>query len=220
MKSPRCCFVGVALSLLLVLVAPAQTALAQPSPRSAKKAFALSLLVPGLGHRYVQHGHWKGRATAYALAETSLWLGLLNTDRRYDQQVESYETLAAGRAAAQVEGKNRTFFLNLATYRSSDEYLELNLRNRAWDQIDYVRDVAFQWEWQSEADFQRFRELRNEAESLRQRRLTLTALLFANRLLSGISAIRAANRSDAPTLSLTLPPEGAHTPLVQVKVGF
>lgn len=218
MKPYRRCFLGVALSLLLVLPALAQTA---PPPRSAKKAFALSLLMPGLGHRYVQYGHWKGRATAYAFAETGLWLGLAQAQWRYDQQVESYETLAAGRAAAQVEDKNRTFFLNLATYRSSDEYLELSLRNRAWDQIDYVSDVAFQWEWQSEADFQRFRELRNGAESLRQRRLTFTALLFANRLIAGISAIRAANRSgSAPGLSLAPPPEGARVPMLQVQVGL
>ena len=134
--------------------------------------------------------------------------------------IQSYQTLAAARADAFVDGKDRTFFLNLATYRSSDEYLAIQLRNRAWNRIDYVSDRAFQWAWQSEEDFLQFRELRDDAESLKLRRSVLIAILVANRLLAGISSIQAANRVNhaKPELSISLapPPPAGYLPVLRL----
>lgn len=189
--------------------------------KSAKKAFALSLLLPGLGHRYVHDGSWRGAASLFAAADVGLWVSLIGTQVRYGQTVDNYETLAASKAGAIVEGKNRGFFLNIATYRSSDEYVEVNLRERAWDQLDYVNDRSYQWKWETEADFLRFRSLREDAESLRRRRPLLVTMLVGNRLLAGLTSIRAAYRADgaAPaTLSLSLPPAGGQAPMVNLKV--
>lgn len=173
----------------------------------------MSLVLPGWGHRYAQNGSWRGRATFFALAEASLWLGILQSNRRQDHLVQSFETLATTSAGADITGKDRTFFLNLATYRSSDEYLTLQLRNRAWDQIDYVTDPAFQWAWESEEDFATFRDLRDDSESFRRRRPVLIALLVANRLVAGISSIRAVNKANAlePEVTLTAAPASAYT---------
>lgn len=216
------------LLLMLSIVAlpvPARAQDATGSPdRSAKKALALSLLVPGLGHRYVHSGDWDGAASAFALADAGLWLGLLGSEVRRGQLVSDYETLAASRAGAVVEGKNRQFFLHLAAFRSSDEYLEVQLRNRNWRDIDYVADRTNRWRWESEADFFQFREMREDAETLRRRRTFLVGVLVANRLISGFTAIRAANRVNdaAPDVSLSLgvPPSDGRAPLVNLHVRF
>lgn len=205
--------------LLVAVVGPVEQSHAQEAPppvfveKVPQRAFGMSLVLPGWGHRYAQNGSWRGRATFFALAEAALWVGILQSNRRQDHLVQSFETLAAARAGADITGKDRTFFLNLATYRSSDEFLTLQLRNRAWDQIDYVSDPAFQWDWQSEADFAKFRDLRDDSESFRRRRPVLVALLVANRLVAGISAIRAVNKANAlePEVALTAAPASAYT---------
>ena len=187
-------------------------------PKSLKKALGLSLLLPGLGHRYVHDGSWRGAASLFVLADVGLWLGLAGSEWRHSQAVQSYETLAALRAGADVRGKPRAFFINLATYRSSDDFLETQLRRRAWNEIDYVEARAFQWDWKTEADFQRFRALRDDAEALRRRRPLLITVLVGNRLLAALTAVRAVRHAGRPSpdvsFSLAPPPASGRAPLV------
>lgn len=189
---------------------------------SASKAFGLSLILPGLGQRYVNSGSWGGWGTAFAITDASLWIALFGGEWHRDQLVESYTSLAVGGASADVDGKDRTFFLNLATYRSSDAYLETVLRNRAWDQIDYVDSPSFQWNWSSDSDFLRFRGLREDAESLRRRRGIIIASLVANRIISGIMAAWRASRfrTESMTIQLGAPPKFSSLPKAQLKIRF
>ena len=210
-------------TLLLALSLPVT---AQPVPpgteahRSAGKAFGLSLLLPGLGHRYVHQNQWSGWAKTYAAADGALWLSLIGGEWRRDHLVQSYTTLARGSAMASVAGKDRTFFLTLASFESSDVYLETMLRNRAWDRIDYVDDPDFQWEWQSDAAFNRYRDLRDDAESLRRRRSILIASLVANRLISGAIAARSAGRSRRTQVTASLSPPIDAAPVLSLNVRF
>ncbi len=199
----------------------AETEFARKSPG---KAAAMSLLVPGLGHRYVHDGSWRGAASFFVLAEAGFWLGLLGADWQQGQTVESYRTLATSRADALLDGKDRRFFLNLGIYRSSDEFREEQLRNRFWDQVNYVSDPAFQWQWASEEDLQDYRRLRNDADAWGRRRTLFISTLVANRLLAALTALRAARRTNnaAPDLSLSLTPPLRNTewPAVNLVVSF
>ena len=187
---------------------------------SAKKALALSFLLPGLGHKYANQGHWNGWAVTYAAADVALWLSLFGSEWHRNSLVNSYTTLATGSAHANVEGKNRTFFLNLAAFESSEVFRETMLRNRQWDQIDYVADPSFQWEWESEASFNEFRELRNDAESLRRRRTIIIASLIVNRLLSGATSARKVSRTGRLSLAASLAPPIDTLPVFSLRVGF
>lgn len=190
--------------------------------KSPGKAAALSLLLPGLGHRYAHDGNWRGAASFFAVADVSFWLGLIGADWRHGQVVQSYRTLATTRADALLADKNRRFFLNLGLFRSSDEFLETQLRNRAWDQVDYVSDPAFQWQWASEEDFQEYRRLRDDADGWSRSRTLFISTLVANRLLAALTALRAARRANAATpdvsLSLAPPPLDAAIPVVNLSV--
>ncbi len=189
--------------------------------RSAGAAFGLSLLVPGLGHRYADGG-WGKTATAHALADAGLWIALFDAGARLGNAENGFETLAAVHADAQVDGKGRGFFLNLSRFESSEEYIDQLLRDRAWNELETAQLPENQWAWATEEDFQRFRGLREDAEALRRRRPIYAALLAGNRLLSGIGALRAArktNRSEA-TLSLGIPPPGSEMPTINLSVRF
>lgn len=212
------------LTLTLCLILPpaaADVAHAQDSP-SRGKALLLSLALPGLGHRYVNDGSWDGAASLFVAADAGLWLALASTIVRHGNLTDGYRTLASLRAGADVSGKDRTFFLTVGTYRSSEEFVEEQLRARAWDQVDYVDSRSYQWKWQSEADFQRFRTLREDAETMRRRRPVIAAVLVGNRLISGLLAIRAAGRQERPdvSVSMTSSPLSPDRPALSLRARF
>ncbi len=194
-------------SALLFLILPAST-LGSPEAQaqSAGGAFLRSLVLPGWGHHYAHGGRWGRSGVFFAATDIGLILGTSSAEWRRGSAVETYRTLATGRAGADIAGKDRTFFLRLATYRSSDEYLEVSLRNRAWDGINYVDDPAFQWNWESESDFLEYRSLGEESESLGRRRTILISSLVANRLIAGLSSARAARRGTEASMSLSVTP--------------
>lgn len=223
-KSTFCAFV-----LLFGFVTGAETATGQSldqsslgssSDLSAKRALISSILLPGLGHKYVNNGNWNRWAVAYAAADVSLWLSVLGGEWHRNSLVRSYETLAAGSAGASLAGKDRSFYLNLATFESSEVYLETMLRTRQWDQLDYVSDSAYQWEWESEESFLEFRDLRNDAESLKRRRSFLIAGLVVNRLLSGAISARKAGKLNRSTLSASVSAPIDTLPVLTVRMGF
>ena len=193
------------------------------APRaSSGKAFALSMIAPGLGHRYVRGGDWGRWGTAFVLTDAGLWAGLLGTSRRRSHLIESYRTLATRHAGVDPGGKDRTFYLNAATYRSSQAFTDAQFRNGALDQITYAADPSFQWRWDTEEHFLLFRELREDAESLRRRRSVLIASLAANRLIAGVAALRAAGRTRRSNVRISLgpPPIEADAPLVRMAYTF
>ncbi len=195
----------------------------EPSVRRASsgKAFALSLLAPGLGHRHARNGDWGRRGAAFALTDAGLWAGLLGANWRRNHLVESYRTMATRYAEVDPTGKDRTFYLHAATYRSSQAFTDAQYRNGApLDQFAFAADPSFQWRWDTDEHFFRFRELREDAESLRRRRSILIASLAANRLIAGISALRAVGRNKRLEASLAAPPAGADAPLVRMRYTF
>lgn len=219
---PYCSSVFVMLFLMFIQPLAAQDSVVPPGDGpAAGKAFLRSVVLPGWGHQYAQGGSWRGKATLFAGADVGLWLGLANSIWRRDHLIQNYQTLAASQANASIEGKDRSFYLNLATYRSSDDYLTAQLRNRAWDRIDYVNDPAFQWDWAAEEDFFTYREMREDAETFRRRRSLFIALLVGNRLLAGLSSIQAANKAQ-PTVSFSLgpPPQTERWPILNAQINF
>lgn len=177
------------------------TAWAQESPAtdagdgpSARKAFFLSLAVPGLGHRYAEGGRWSAKGTAFGLADAALWIGLAGARWQEVHHGRSYRTLAALHAGAQVEGKNRPFFVSVGGYDSSAEYVEFLLRARAWDRVAAAEAPENAWDWDSPEDRMRYREIRQDAERMGRRVTWMASALVANRFLAALSALRAARR--------------------------
>jgi hypothetical protein len=218
---------SVTLLALLPGTVAAQT-LDPVSPASAatmlspKKALFYSFVLPGLGQRYANEGQWGGWGTAHALLDLGLWASLFGVNWQEGQAENNYRTLAASRAGAIVDGKDRTFFLNLASYRSSRDFLDTALRNRAWDQINYVDDPSFQWQWVSEEDYASYRSERESAESASRKRNVIIASLVANRLISGITAALSTGKTNRRNFSLQVgPPSGRSSiPVAHARLTF
>ncbi|MEM1269265.1 MAG: hypothetical protein AAGI08_04365 [Bacteroidota bacterium] len=197
---------------------PAVTRL-RSSRRSPVGAFALSLVVPGLGHRYAAGGAWTRGAVVHAGAEIGLVLSLLGARAREQDLTQSFETLAVLEAGADLAGKSRSFFLNLGTYDSTADFREALLRTRNWDQLAQTESPAFQWDWSSEQARLDYRALRDDAETAGRRVTVFASLMVANRLLSGFSALVSSRRHNA-SLDLALLPQAGGGQTVQAVVRF
>jgi len=179
---------------------------ATPS-RSPGKALALSLLVPGLGHRYANGGHWGKSGSFFLAADVGIIVNLIGATWREDDLEKSYRTLAASRAGADLMGKNRAFFLSLGSYDSSDEFRDVLLRTRQWDRVPGAEDPANYWDWQSEADRLEYRELREDADGMGRRASWMIAALVANRVVSGVTAMLRARNSGGADVSAHVTPD-------------
>lgn len=189
----------------VLLLAPGTRAIAQNSPGPAKAAL-LSFVVPGLGQRYVNDARWRGSASFYLISESLYLAGMITSEWHRGQSVQSYRTWAASRAGAQIDGKDRLFFVTIGQHDSSDEFRNEQLRSRRWDQLNYVSSPDYHWAWRSRADLQVYRDLRTDADQWSQRRSLFIAVMVGNRVLSAVQALRAARRKQAARVALDFAP--------------
>ena len=201
---------GTALAAFLLLTLPAWGQ-RPDAPRPAKAAL-LSFLVPGLGQHYANGQSWRGSASFYLISESLYLAGMATSEWHRAQTVQSYRTWAASKAQAQIEGKDRTFFVTIGQHHSSEAFRTQQLLNRRWDQLSYVADPANHWAWRSTEDLQAYRDLRSEADSWAQRRSMFIAVMVGNRVLSALQALRAARRNQVPNVSVA----ASSTPLGEV----
>jgi hypothetical protein len=174
---------------------------------SAKKALGLSLLVPGLGHRYANGGHWGKSGSFFLAADVGIIVNLIGAKWREDDLENSYRTLAASRAGADLTGKNRAFFLSLGSYDSSDEFKDVLLRTRQWDRVPGAEDPANYWDWESQSDRLEYRELREDADAMGRRASWLIGALVANRVISGVTAMLRTRNSAGNGISAAVTPD-------------
>ena len=134
------------------------------------------------------------------------WPGLVTSEWQRGQLVQSYQSWAASYAGVSTAGKDRRFYVTIGNHLSSSDYREAQLRSRRVDLASYVDDPAFHWTWTSERDFQRYRDLRGDAESWGQRRGSFVAALVANRLIASLSALLTARRERESALQIGVTP--------------
>ena len=209
------------LSLVLIVVgslistgAAAQIADEAPPSRSARKALGLSLLVPGLGHRYANGGHWGKSGSFFLAADIGIIVSLIGTRWRESDLETTYRTLASSKAGTDLTGKNRAFVLSLGSYDSSDEFKDVLLRTRQWDRIAGAEDPANYWDWESEQDRLDYRDLREDADAMGRRASWMIAALVANRVVSGVTAMLRARNSGGADLSAHVTPDPVNGAMV------
>ena len=168
--------------------------------KSVKKAFFLSLALPGAGEYYVgQKAYTKG----FLAAEVVIWSFALLS--RYQGNVwrDDYIAFAAVQAGANPQRRDEEYYRDIYEWPNSywyNEYQWVEARDLYPDdpaaQAAYVADKLYSdadsWEWSNYQDWDRFRSLRIKSENA-YRRITYalgTALL--NHVLSAVNAARLA----------------------------
>ena len=178
--------------LSIVVLLTAGIGASSPSAREAsrKKAFFLSLLIPGAGQYYVGE---KGWAKTFLLSEGLLWLGYAGFREYGSWRENDYRVFASVHAGVNPEGKDAEFFDDVGFYDSVFE------RNRVaqWEEgpkaLLYAEGSQPSWAWDSEASRLTFRALRSSSLTARERSLYVVGGIILNHVMSAIQAARSAS---------------------------
>lgn len=168
--------------------------------KSIKKAFFLSLAVPGAGEYYVgQKAYTKGFLASEALI---LSFALFS---RYQGGMwrDDYIAYAAYQAGANPDRNDDLYYQNIYEWPNSDwynEYQWVEARDLYPDdpaaQSAYVADKLYTgadaWEWRNAEEWDRFRSLRVKSESAYRRVTYAYGAALLNHVLSAVNAARLA----------------------------
>jgi hypothetical protein len=168
--------------------------------KSVKKAFFLSLAVPGAGEYYVGQ---KKYTRGFLAAEAVIWSLALFSRCQGAMWKDDYIAFAAAEAGANPSRKDDLYYQNIYEWPNSDwynEYQWAEARDLYPDDPDaqaaYVADKLYSgadaWEWQSAEEWDRFRNLRVKSESAYRRVTYAAGTALLNHMLSAVNAARLA----------------------------
>ena len=189
--------VGTGLFSCLFLLLPV-LAHSQADP---KGALLRSAILPGWGHYYVDKSDWT-RGQFHLGADLILIMGYFGLDARASNIESQFITLANLRADASIADRDRAYRLAIGQFNSLAEYNDFQRRSRNWNRI--LDDTPEnRWNWNSNDDRLRYRDLREDADQIRTQLPAVIGLLVVNRVISGISAFtRARDSRDIPQVSV------------------
>lgn len=190
--------------------------------KSPGLAVVASLMVPGLGELY--SGRYDvGKYST--IAEASLWVFYTILEVHSDQVRSDAVNYAKINAGAQVSGKPDDFFVNIGNFLNTQDYNNQKIQTGNYDLI--YNSSSYQWQWQSDADRAKFKNLRIEADQFLNYGRYTAAVIVLNHLISAINAARlvaGVNASAATsldesqqTLSQIMPSTGVY---LRLSAGF
>lgn len=203
-------------------------------PKSARKAFFLSLLLPGLGQRYLGQDR---RSLLYLGAEAGVWMTVgafwLQGSMREDRYRE-YAEIVAG---ADPDRDDDEYYRNVGLYNSSDTYnLLIRWEARALHPYDtdaqrayYAENILpedLAWSWPDEAAFDEYKHLRRRSKHAYRSAVNCIGLAVLNRLVSAIDAVTGVEtalfaRTATPRFTLRALPDGAEpVPCIELHRSF
>lgn len=186
--------------LILLFLIPAHELNAQENP-SQRGAFFRSLAVPGWGHYYADRDDWR-RGQVHLAAEAVLIASFFGLNARAGNLENNFITLSRLKGGVDIAGRDRAFRLAVGDYNSLGEYNDFQLRSRNWDRL-FDDTPENRWQWETETDRRRYRDMRSDADRLKNQLPGIIGLMVVNRVVSGISALnRARNNTNIPEVTL------------------
>jgi len=156
-------------------------------------AFMRSMLIPGWGQR---RGGAKTAARNFLVTEVLLWSGFTALEVYGGWQKNDYKLFSASHAGAQTAGKDDQFFVEMGNFISVEEYNQARLRRR---DVEGLYDPATHfWRWDTDANRQKFFNLRKRSDKAYARAELVAAAVIANHIVSGIHAAWVAHKKASP----------------------
>ncbi|MDZ7288686.1 MAG: hypothetical protein ONB44_03490 [candidate division KSB1 bacterium] len=155
-------------------------------------AFIRSLVIPGWGQR---RAGAKTAARNFFVAEVILWSGFTAFEVYGNWVKSDYKLFASTHAGAAVAGKDDQFFVDMGNFISVDEFNQNRLRRR--DVEGLYDPVKYFWRWDSDANRQRFFNMRKRSDKYFSRAELIVAGVIANHLISGIHASWVAHKKSS-----------------------
>ncbi len=183
---------GILLASILAtaLSAPPAHAVSPARGVSPRRAFFMSLVVPGWGQYAAGHTR---RAAVYGAIEASGWLSVGGMRRYESIYTDDYRALAASVAGANVDGQPRTYFDDLAFYETRTLHNQVARVDEQPEPDLY--GVEDDWQWPTTADRQRFRDVYNDAKMMDRNVSYALLAVTLNHIASAIDAAKLASRA-------------------------
>ena len=171
---------------------PARPQIAVDNAPTIGGAFMRSMLIPGWGQR---RGGAKTAARNFFVAEILLWSGFTALEVYGGWQKNDYKLFSASHAGAQTSGKDDQFFVEMGNFISVEEYNQARLRRR--DLEGLYDPVTYFWRWDTDANRQKFFNMRKRSDKAYARAELVAAGVIANHIVSGIHAAWIAHRNSS-----------------------
>lgn len=164
------------------------------SVRSGKKAFLLSLILPGAGQYYMGE---RKRAQFFAGSEVAIWLGYGGFHKYEDWRSKDYRLFSIVHAGVKPTGKSDDYFNDIGFYSSIYEFNKTAILNDGPQAKLYPENKVWIWEWDREQSRLKYRLLRNSRLNAHQRMVFMVGFALANHIVSAIDAARIPQRKAA-----------------------
>jgi hypothetical protein len=170
--------------------------------KSVKKAFLLSLVLPGAGEGYIGHDH---QSRGFLSAEGVIWGVALFSKLQGEIWKHDYISFAAQTAGSNPDRTDDFYYQNIYEWPNSYWYNENQWREARelypYDpaaQEAYVSGKLYgendAWEWGNYEEWYKFRNLRVKSRNALHRISYALGAAVLNRMLSSVNAARLAKR--------------------------
>ena len=185
-------------------------------------AFLMSAVLPGWGQLYTGH---TTRAKVFLGVEAAIWIGYASYTVQGDMRRDDFEEYASIFAGV-GDNMSSSYYQDIADFIRSEGDASYNQDIRAEARSLFPNDLDAQaaylaangyyddlsWQWQSEARFDHYRELRRLEQQSERSAFYMTGLAVLNRAVSSIDAAWMARRyneraAGAPDARLSVVPE-------------
>ncbi len=168
-----------------------QSSKVKGSKKSPGLAFIYGLLLPGMGHVYANNFN---TGKYFMISEATLWLTYALFTVYGNWLLDDAYSYATTHAGVTVGSKQRDdkFFIDIANYENVDEYNNEKLRFGEYEKL-YYPELGYGFYWNSTEERRQYRADKIGGDRTLNDRLFVTGAVLINHLISGISAVFAAN---------------------------
>lgn len=161
------------------------------SKKSPGLAFIYGLLIPGMGHVYADRFE---TGKYFLISEAAIWLTYAAFSIYGNWLIDDAYDYAVLHAGVKLEGKDKddNFFVDIANYNNVDEYNDEKLRFGEYDKL-YYPELGYGFYWDSEENRRIYRVDKIAGDRTLNDRLFVVGAVLVNHIVSGISAVFAAN---------------------------
>ncbi|MBS1519068.1 MAG: hypothetical protein JSS91_13355 [Bacteroidetes bacterium] len=173
------------------------------SKKSPALALALSVVLPGAGHYYLDR---MDVGKFFLGTDLASWLGLVTLNIYGDAVRDDSRSYSNVHAEINNSGnKDDDFYRNIGSYNSVYDYNNDKLIRGEYNLL-YSTTQNY-WNWDNTDNRNFYESNRKKSERIYNNRIIFSSILIANRIVSGISALLLANKYNSGSNSVSINPE-------------
>ncbi len=145
-----------------------------------------SLILPGWGQRLQGR---RGSATTLAVCEGLFWFGLKGFSQYGDWKMEDSRRWAVRHAGVDPWRKDAGYYHALSLYPDFTTHNAVQRSGLGTPEEAYPSGIGYEWRWDSESSWKRYRDLRRDSRLARSRARVVLSGIVAVRLIGAVAAL-------------------------------